>query len=284
MQTRVLITGATGVLGRAIVKSAVDAGLAVRQGVRNPPKASSAAEAVHLDYADPSTISPALEGASALVLMAPPLEANAPALLGPVITAAKTANFQQIVLISAFGVNHNEQAPLRIVEHLVIDSGVPYTILRPSFFMENFSEGFLASSIRQQKAIYLAAGDGKTSFISVKDIAAVVIVALQQSLTGTEIDLTGPAALDHFEVAKIISRASGCTVVYHSLSEEQMLLGARSLGMPEPVVAYLGMLYAIVRAGYAAGIASYPEFVGGRKPLTFESFAEQVADWKEMCK
>ena len=284
MQMRVLVTGATGVLGRAIVKSAMDAGLAVRQGVRNPAKASPAADAVHLDYADPSTISPALKGASALVLMAPPLEEKAPALLGPVIKAAKATNFQQIVLISAFGVNHNERAPLRIVERLVIDSGVPYTILRPNFFMENFSEGFLASSIRQQKAIYIAAGDGKISFISVKDIAAVVIAVLQQSLAGTEFDLTGPAALDHFEVAKIISKASGCTVVYHSLSEEQMLVGARSLGMPEPVVAYLGMLYAIVRAGYAAGIAPYPEFVGSRKPLTFEKFAELVADWKKMCK
>ncbi len=105
--------------------------------------------------------------------MAPPLEANAPALLGPVVTAAKLAGVRHIVLISAFGVNHNEQAPMRIVEHLVIDSGLPYTILRPNFFMENFSAGFLASSIRKQHAIYLAAGDGKTSFISVEDIAAV---------------------------------------------------------------------------------------------------------------
>ncbi len=60
---KVLITGATGVLGRAIVKSAMGAGLAVRQGVRNPSKANPKAEAVHFDYADPSTISPALEGA-----------------------------------------------------------------------------------------------------------------------------------------------------------------------------------------------------------------------------
>ena len=75
--------------------------------------------------------------------------------------------------------------------------------------MENFSAGFLASSIREQNAIYLAAGDGKTSFISVEDIAALVVAALQQSLTGKEIDLTGPEALDHFQVAKIISEASG---------------------------------------------------------------------------
>lgn len=274
MQGKVLITGATGVLGRAIVKAAGKAGLGVRQGVRNPAKANETAESVHLDYADPATIPPALEGVSALVLMAPPLEANAPALLGPVIAAAKATNIQHIVLISAFGVNHNEQAPMQVVEHLVIDSGVPYTILRPNFFMENFSEGFLAGGIRGQNGIFLAAGEGKTSFISVGDIAAVAAAALEQRPAGREIDLTGPAALDHTAVAKIISEALGHSVVYHSLSEEQMLAGARSQGMPEPVVAYLGMLYAVVRAGFAAGISGDFKTVTGREPMTFETFAE----------
>lgn len=273
---KVLITGATGVLGRAIVKSAMGAGLALRQGVRNPAKANSKAEAVLFDYADPSTISPALEGMAAVVLMAPPLEANAPALLGPVVTAAKLAGVRHILLISAFGVNHNEEAPLRIVEHLVIDSDVPYTILRPNFFMENFSAGFLASSIRKQHAIYLAAAGGETSFISVEDIAAAVTAALKQSLIGKEFDLTGPAALDHTEVAKIISEISGHTVVYHSLNEDQMLEGARAQGMPEPIVAYLGMLYSVVRAGFAAGVSDDFEGITGRKPITFEAFARSA--------
>jgi uncharacterized protein YbjT (DUF2867 family) len=280
---KILISGATGVLGRAIVESAIDAGLPVRQGMRNPSKAIPAAEAIRLDYADPSTIPAALTGVSALVLMAPPLDANAPALLGPVVSATKDADVQHVVLISAFGVNHNEQAPMRIVEHLVIDSGVPYTILRPNFFMENFSEGPQASGIREQNAIYLAAADGKTSFISVKDIAAVAEAALKQSLTGVELDLTGPEALDHFEVAKMISKASGRTVVYHPLTEEQMLEGARAHGMRESVIAYLAMLYRVVRAGYAAGIAPYPETLTGKKPITFESFAESV-DWNEETK
>ncbi len=273
---KVLITGATGVLGRAIVRSAMDAGLAVCQGVRNPAKANPKAEAVHFDYAKPSTISPSLEGMAAVVLMAPPLEANAPTLLGPVVTAAKGAGIEHIVLVSAFGVNHNEQAPMRIVEHRVIDSGLPYTILRPNFFMENFSEGFLASSIREQHGIFLAAGDGKTSFISVVDIAAVVTAALERSLTGKEIDLTGPAALDHSEVAKIISEVSGHTVVYHSLTEDQMLEGARAQGMPEPIVDYLGMLYSLVRAGFAAGVSDDFERITGRKAMTFEAFARSA--------
>ena len=110
-----------------------------------------------------------------------------------------------------------------------------------------------------------------------KDIANVAVVALKQSLTGVEVDLTGPEALNHSEVAKIISKASGRNVGYHSLTEEQMLEGARSHGMPEPAVAYLAMLYGVVRAGHAAGITPCPETMTGKRPLSFESFAAQVA-------
>lgn len=279
MNGKVLVTGATGTLGKAIVRTAMESGFAVRQGVRDTAKADSQIEAVHFDYFDTATIAPALEGVSALVLMAPPLEAEAPALLEPVIAAAKKAGLQQVVLISAYGVNHNEQAPMRIVEHLVMDSEVPYTILRPNFFMENFSEGPQAGGIREQDAIFLPAGDGKTSFISVKDIATVAVAALKQSLTGVEIDLTGPEALSHSEVAKIISEASGRSVEYHPITEEQMTEGARSHDMPEPMIAYLEMLYRVVRAGHAAGIAAIPESLHGYKPRTFKTFAEQAA-WR----
>ena len=273
----ILVTAATGALGKAIVEAAVDAGLPVRQAVRSPERANPNVEAVRLDYADPTTITPALAGVSEIVLMAPPLDPNAPAQLGSVIPAAKAADIRHIVLISAFGVNHNEQAPLRVVEHLVIGSGVPFTILRPNFFMENFSQGSVAASIREKNAIYLAAADGKTSFISVRDIATCVVTALQQPLTGREFDLTGPAAIDHTEVAKIISEASGRAVVYHALTEEQMLAGARSHGMPEPAIAYLAVLYGVVRAGFAAGVSGDFETVTGRKPITFEAFARSTA-------
>jgi uncharacterized protein YbjT (DUF2867 family) len=281
MKNAVLVTGATGVLGKAVVKAAIDGRLSVRQAVRNQTKAIPNLEAVRLDYADPTTINPALAGISAIVLMAPPLDPNAPALLAPVIAAAKAATIQHIVFISAFGVNHNEQAPLRVVEHLLMDSGIPFTIVRPNFFMENFSEGFLTPGIRGQNAIFLAAGEGKTSFISANDIAAVVVTSLQQSLVGKEFDLTGPAALDHAEVAKVISEASGRTVVYHSLTEQQMLDGARAQGMPDPVVAYLGLLYSLVRAGLAAGVSNDFQAVTGREPTRFQSFARSAASaWR----
>ena len=279
MRNRILITGATGVLGKAVVESAVKAGLSIRQAVRNETKASPNVEAVRLDYADPTTIAPALADVSALVLMAPPLDATAPALLAPVVLAAKAAHVQHVVLISAFGVNHNEEAPLRKVERLVMDAGVPFTIVRMNFLMENFSEGFLADGIRGQGAIHLAAGDGKTSFISARDVAAAIVTILRRPPMNRDVDQTGPRALDHAEAATIISQGVKRPVTYHSLTEEQMLDGARAHGVPEPVVAYMGALYAVVRAGFAAGVTNDFELITGRKPMTFEAFARQ-ASWQ----
>jgi uncharacterized protein YbjT (DUF2867 family) len=281
MKQPILVTGASGVLGRALVPAFTQSGLAVRQAVRSLEKAKPGVESVRLDYNDPATVGPALAGAGGLLLMAPSLDPNAPAELRPVVEGAKSSDVQHIVFISALGVNHNEQAPLRVVEHIVMDSGIPYTILRMNFLMENFSEGFLASGIKGQNGIFLAAGDGKTSFVSTRDIAAVALAAFRKPLSGRELDLTGPEALDHREAAAIISEVSGRHVTYHSLTEEQMVAGARALGMPEPAITYMTVLYGVVRAGYAAAVTSDIEKVTGRKPATFREFAQaNAAAWK----
>lgn len=277
MNEPILVTGASGVLGRATVAALADAGFSVRQGVRSPEKATASAVSVRLDYSDSTTIAPAVTGARGIVLMAPPLDSEAPSKLGPVIARAKDLGVQHVVFISALGVNHNKQAPLRVVEHILIDSGVPYTILRPNFFMENFSEGSVAGGIKAQNGIFVAAGEGKTSFISVRDIAACVVAAFRIPLLGRQLNLTGQESLDHLEVANVISEVSGRAVAYHPLTDEQMTAGARAAGMLEPAVSYLSVLYGVVRAGYAAGITSDVESITGRPPITFKAFAKSAA-------
>lgn len=281
MTKTILITGASGVLGQAMVTEIAKAGFAVRQAVRDGHKAKPEHDWVRFDYHDPATFGPALDGAWGLVLIAPPLDGRAPAMLGPVVEKAKTSGVEHIVFVSAMGANHNEAAPLRQVEHIVMDSGLAYTILRPNFFMENFSAGSLAHSIRTQGGIFLAAADGKTSFIAVEDIAAVAAEAFRRPLAGAEIELTGGAALDHNEVAGLIGEAAGKAVTYHPLTEQQMAEGARAAGMPQPAIDYLCMLYGIVRAGYAAALTDGVEQATGRKPVTFREFASaNAARWR----
>lgn len=278
---KILVTGATGNLGSAVVETLKEKGIAVRAAARDPKRITDGTEVVRLDFADPSTYPQALQGVSGVFLIAPPMDPTAPELLNPLIDAAIAAGVQHIVFNSAFGVDQNEQAPLRIVERHLMDSGVPYTILRPNFFMENFSAGFISPMIGQHSAFFLAADDAKTSFISVGDIAAVAAAAFAEGLTGKEYNLTGARALSRSEAAAIISDAAGKSIQYQAISEEDMLRGARDNGMPETAVQYMAVLYQAVRAGWTEVVTPDVEQVTGRPPASFEEFARLNADsWK----
>ena len=275
---RILVTGATGNLGRAVVAALKSKAFLLRAATRDPGKlpASAGVETVSFAYENPSTHVAALRDAEGLFLIAPPLDAEAPSKLNPVIDLAQECGVRHIILTSALGVDAVEEAPLRQVERHLIRSGVAFTILRPNFFMENFSTGFLAPMLKQG-GIFLAAGNGKTSFVSVVDIADVAVAAFTRGLPSKEYNLTGLEALDHAAVAAIISKAAGKPVSYQPLPEETMLKGLRDTGMPESAAQYVGMLYAAVRAGHTAVVTKDVETVTGRKPTTFEAFARQNA-------
>jgi len=276
MTDAILVTGATGNLGRDVVEAVRRRGFRVRAASRRPKNilAAENVEAVTMDYDDPSTLDAALSNIKGVFLVAPPMDPEAPARLKPVIGRAKALGLKHIVFTSALGMDQNEQAPLRIVERALMDSGVNYTILRPNFFMENFSTGFVSPMIKGLGGIFLAAGDGKTSFISTNDIAEVAAVAFMNKHYGRQYNLTGPEALDHAQVAEMIGKAIGKEVVYHALTEDAMLQGARDNGMPEGAVQYLRVLYSAVRAGYAGMVTDDVKLVTGKEPMSFEAFVQ----------
>jgi uncharacterized protein YbjT (DUF2867 family) len=283
MSKTILVTGATGNLGGAVAEALAARGFRVKAASRHPEKvaAKAAVEAVALDFEDPNTFDGALAGVEGAFLIAPPMDPEAPAKLKPLIEKAKTAGIGHVVFTSALGVDQNEQAPLRVIERALMTSGIRYTILRPNFFMENFSTGFVAPMIKHNGGIFLAAGDAKTSFISTRDIAEVAAIAFAAQHHGKEYNLTGPEALDHTQAAGLISEAVQKEIAYHALAEEAMLQGARDNGMPEPAVQYMAVLYAVVRAGYMAAVTDDVERVTGHKPVTFAEFVRaNVKCWK----
>ena len=235
-------------------------------------------EAVPFDFSVPNTLVHALEGVTGMFLVAPPMDPDVHQKLEPFIKSARETGVPHLVLLSALGVDQNEDAPLRALEHTVIESGIPWTILRPNFFMENFTSGFLAPMIRDHGRIYLAAGDGKTSFVSTEDIANVARAAFDEGGAGKEYSLTGPEALDHGEVADLISEVIGSSVIYQDISEEMMLQGARERGLPESAVQYMGSLYAAVRAGFCSAVYDDVRQVTGRQPQSFRQFLQANKD------
>jgi uncharacterized protein YbjT (DUF2867 family) len=279
---KILVTGANGNLGGAVVRALSNRAMTVIAAGTHPENMQmpQGMEVRKIDYVQPETVTAALKGVDALFLVAPPLDPEAAAKLNPVIDQAKFAGVRHIVFNSALGVDQNDAAPLRVVEKNLMAAGLGYTILRPNFFMENFSSGFLASMIAQG-GIFLAAADAGTSFISVEDIAAVAATTFEKEHFGAEYNLTGPAALDHAQVAKIISEVSGRQIQYHALTEAAMLQGARDQGMPEGAVQYMGVLYNAVRSGWLAAVTGDVENVIGRPPVTFGDFVQaHAAAWK----
>ncbi len=278
----ILVTGATGQLGSAVVEALIDRGIKVRAATRLTTKIkwTKQVQPVVFDYEDPGLHKAALDRITGLFLIAPPLDLEAPAKLIPFIDKAKQMGVKHVVFNSSLKADLDEQNPLRIIEKHLVKSGLAYTILRPNFFMENLSTGWLAPMIAGGK-IFIAAGDAKTSFISVRDIAEVTATVFKEKRYGAEYNLTGPEALSYGEATKIISDACGRTVTYVPISEMEMMQGAREQGMSESAIQYLVQLFAMVRKGLMAEMTDTVRKVTGKAPISFKEFARKSADlWK----
>lgn len=277
----ILVTGATGKLGSTVAEALVDKGINVRAATRQTTKIkwTKQVQPVVFDYDDQGLYKAALDKISGVFLIAPPLDAQAPAKLIPFIDNAKQMGVRHVLFISALMADMNEQSPLRIIEQHLLKSGLECTILRPNFFMENLSTGWLAPSIAAG-GIRLAAGDAKTSFISVEDIARVAAVCLIEKRSG-QYNLTGPEALTYGEAAKIISDVCGRTVTYYPLTETEMTRLAREQGMPESALQYMLPLFDLVRSGLMAQITGTVREVTGKIPVSFKEFARKNAEiWR----
>lgn len=267
----ILVTAAAGNLGSTIAAQLTEKHQ-VTGGVRTPANANQVAGVsyVELDYDNAASYEDALASADAVVLQAPPLDVEAYERLVPFIDALKTAEINRVVFISAYGVDHNDAAPLRKIELKLIDDGFNYTIVRPNFFMENFTSGFAVGPLEHDGIVLSSAGEGAVAFVSTQDIAAVVAAALdstdhdQQAYT-----LSGPEALSHGDIAKIIGEKLGKEVPHVALSGEELKQGAMANGLPESCADYLIKLYGLAEQGLMAGVTPDVEQVLGRKPLSF---------------
>ena len=278
-----LITTPNGNVGSEIVRRLRDQGVPLRLGAHTMDKARATfpgADVVRLDYQDLASAQAALRGID-LLYLASPLDIP-PELVTRVVDLAVQAGVRHIVRLSAMGVpNLGGDNPLRQVELHIEASGVAWTFLRPNTFMQNFST-VGAEGIRRTGALIEPAGDGATSFVDARDIAAVAVAALsEQGQEGQAYDLTGPAAVTRHQVAAAISEACGREVRYVPVEEEQFQRGMVEMGAPEAVVAMLAGFYRYVRAGQTAALADGVQSVTGRAPIDFGQFArDNAASWR----
>ena len=277
---RILVVGATGTVGRELVKALRQRGEAVREATRAPRPDN--ADAVRFDLERPETFAPALHGVDRVFLIARPGDEQADRFACPLIDEMARRGVRRVVNLTAMGTEHLPEAALYKVEVHLEASGMAFTHLRPNWFMQVFAGGPLLASIRGMGAVAMPTADARVSYIDVRDIAAVAAAALcDAGHAGAAYTLTGDEALDTGEAAAHIGRAVGRRVVHVDLTEAQARGAMAGAGLPPERVERLIGFYRLVREGWCAPVSTAVRDVLGRLATPFSDFARDYASvWR----
>jgi uncharacterized protein YbjT (DUF2867 family) len=283
----ILITGATGTVGSEVVKQLSAKGeniivkAAARSATDNTFENLNRVQVVQLDYDKPDSLAVALKGVDKLFLLTP-FQSNMVDLTSNLVSEAKKAKVKYIVKQSVMGADAEPGiTPGRLhrqAEKIIEESGIPFTFLRPNFFMQNFVN-YYSNLIRSQGAFYIPAGDAKVSFVDVRDIAAVAVKSLinDNQQKGRAYNITGGEALSYGQAAEILSKAVGKKINYVNVTDQDARNGMKDMSMDEWTIKSMIELFEITRAGYVSEISPIVEQVTGNKPITFSQFANDYA-------
>lgn len=280
----ILITGASGTVGRAVLDEVRKAGKPFKATYRNAEdakKAPSGVPTVLADFADKNGLKQALQGVDTVFLVCSPIP-QLVELEGNVIDACKEAGVRHVVLNSALGAgDYPKSYPSwhRRVEDKLKASGLGYTILQPNGFMQNIVT-YYAPSIRAQGVFYASTGAAKTSVIDVRDVglAAAKTLSAPAEHTGKTYELNGPEALNNDEIAARISRITGQTARYVDIPEEAQRRSLMGLGMPEWQVTALLDLQQYYASGKCAAVTDVLPKLLGRPAITLDQFLNESKD------
>ncbi|HET9802268.1 MAG TPA: SDR family oxidoreductase [Candidatus Acidoferrum sp.] len=278
----ILVTGASGSVGREVVREVQKTGAqfcAMHRSKEEAAKAPAGVRTVIADFRDQTSLLGALRGVERVFLVCSPIQ-ELVELEGNAIDACTEAGVRSIVLNSALGAgDYNKSFPSwhRKVEDKLKVTGMDYVILRPNGFMQN-TITYLAPSIRAQGAFFDAMGDAKTSYVDVRDVAAVVARALtQQGHSGKIYELNGPDAITQDDLARRIAAKAGREVKHVNIPREAHQKAMLDLGMPAWQVNALIELQDYYVSGRAAAVDGLIDKLLGRPARTMDAFLTEYA-------
>lgn len=282
MADRILIVGATGNIGSALVAELQKRKASVFAGVRQAGKGESLdVPSLPFDFEKPETMKAAFSKVDLAFLLLPLVERMVEYGV-KAIDAAKEAGLSFLLKSSELGAEPNSPKlalhAQGTVDQYLKNSGIPWSILRPNFFMQNFAIHY-ASAIRERGGIFLPQGSGKVSFIDVRDIAAVAaeVLLVPDAHSGRVYDLTGPQALSNQEVARQLSEVTGKLVEYHPIEEEVAVDAMSKRGVPNWISEFVMSLHRHVREGQMEKVSPVVQQIIGRQPSDFSKFAQDHA-------
>ncbi|MGJ7442526.1 NmrA family transcriptional regulator [Aquipuribacter sp. MA13-6] len=258
----VLVLGATGKTGRRVLRRLQQRGVPVRAGSRtaSPP----------FDWEDGTTWAPALAGTRAVYVSYYPDLAlpGAPEAVGRLTGLAVAAGVGRVVLLSGRGEPEAQRA-----EQVVADVLPTRTVLRCSWFAQNFDEGQLAPAVGSGE-LALPVGEVREPFVDADDIADVAVAALLEGgHEGQVYELTGPRAVTFAEAMAVVARATGRSVAFRSIGVDDFRAGLAAVGVPGAEVDLLTYLVTTVLDGRGATPADGVRRALGREPRDLETWA-----------
>ena len=282
----ILITGATGYIGKELVKQLKAANVPVRVLARNRNKAAAlegpGVEIVEGDFDKPKTLDAALVGVEKAFL----LSSAGPQMVelqGNFVQAAQRAGIRHLVKSSAAAIRADGTSLVddgrwhRQVEKQLEESGMAWTHLRPGFFTQNI-ERYFAATIKEQSAFYAPMGNTKAAIVDVRDIAAVAVAVLTESgHEGKAYIITGPEALSFYEVAEKLSAALGRQVTYVDVPVEEYAQQMRAAGQPEWLVTVMSNLSLGLETGGSSEVTNVVKEVANKQPLYLEQYLRESA-------
>ncbi|GAA2254467.1 NmrA family transcriptional regulator [Streptomyces ruber] len=269
-QGPVLVIGATGKTGRHVVTHLRRLGADVRAVARGTTP-------VRFDWFDESTWPAAVSGARAAYLVDAQNEHAADRLRAFVAFAAGHG-LTRLVLLSARGWADSGEPGMLATEEALRGSGDAWTILRPTWFMQGFTEDDLLRAPVRAGTVRLPAGDGAEPFVDARDVAEVAATVLTQGgHEGVVHALSGPRALPLAEAVDTIARATGRPVRYHAVTADEYVADLTGRGVPEGDARFVARLFTWIRDGEDAHLSSGVQDVLGRAPRDFTDFVAEAA-------
>lgn len=254
MTQHTLVTGATGTVGREVVRALSSQGSSLVAGVRDEDKAKDLlgdnTPTVHFNFEQPGTFESATQGVDRVFLLGPPIDLRMDQLIDPFVDYLKEKDIRRVVYLSAFGSESMAGLPFHTnVERKLKALNFDWTMLQPSFFSQNF-RNYEYENITERGITYTPAGDGKAGFVDVRDVGEVAAKALadDRHVHQTYV-LTGPETLSHHEVAQMLTKVVGKPIQYPAPSPEEYAATLKATGAPDFVVEYMNEVYGLIRDG-----------------------------------
>ena len=277
---KIVITGATGNVGLSVIQSLnkITHNLNIIAGIRSLEEdkkklSNYKLDFVKFDFMDFTTYQSAISGCQILFLIRPPQISDTEKYFKPIIQIAIKTGIKHIIFLSVQGVEKSSLIPHHKIEKLIVESNIPYTFLRPAYFMQNFL-GSLHNDLVVKRKIFLPAGNAKFTIVDVRDIgnvAAQIIINPTMHINKSY-ELTNNEKMTFYEMASQLSEVLGQKITYESPNLWNFYWRKQSEKMPFMLIMVMIMLHYLPRFQKEPMITDCVKQITEREPTTFSEF------------